>query len=50
MPEDSTEIQIIKEMIEDILIVQDGWDVYNGDFYCQHIKSSEGIIFVTDKT
>lgn len=48
-PEDSTEIKIINEMIEDILIVQDDCNVYNGDSYCQHIKSSEGIIFVTNK-
>lgn len=47
--EDSTETQIINERIEDVLIVQDDADVYNGDVYCQHIKSSEGIIFVTDK-
>ncbi len=46
---DSTEIEIINERIEDILIVQDEADVYNDDVYCQHIKSSEGIIFVTDK-
>lgn len=48
-PDDSTETQIINERIEDILIVQDDADVYKGDVYCQHIKSSEGIIFVTDK-
>ena len=48
-PEDSTETQIINERIEDVLIVQDDGDVYKKDVYCQHIKSSEGIIFVTDK-
>lgn len=47
--EDSTEIQVVNEKIEDILIVQDDCDVYKGDIYCQHIKSSEGIIFATGK-
>ena len=46
---DSTETQLINERIEDILIVQDDCDVYKGNVYCQHIKSSEGIIFVTSK-
>ncbi len=47
--EGATETQIINERIEDILIVQDDGDVYKGDVYSQHIKSSEGIIFITDK-
>lgn len=47
--EDATETQVINERIKDILIVQDDGDVYKGDVYCQHIKSSEGIIFITDK-
>lgn len=47
--EDSTETQIINEKIEDIFIVQDDADIYKNDVYCQHIKSSEGIVFVTEK-
>ncbi len=47
--DDSTETQIINEKIEDILIIQDDGDIYKNNVYCQHIKSSEGIIFITDK-
>lgn len=48
-PDDSTETQIINGRILDVLIVQDDGEVYENDEYCQHIKSSEGIIFITDK-
>lgn len=48
--EDSTETQFINEKIKNILIIQDDCDVYKGDVYCQHIKSSEGIIIVTEKS
>lgn len=48
-PEDSTETRAVDERIEDILIVQDDCDVYKDDVFCQHIKSSEGIIFVVNK-
>lgn len=48
-PEDSTEMQIINEKIENILIVQDDCDIYRSNVYYQHMKSSEGIIIITDK-
>lgn len=47
---DSTETQTIKEKIVNVVIVQDDCDVYKGDVFCQHIKSSEGIIIVTEKS
>lgn len=47
--ENSTEIQLINERIEDVLIVQDDGDIYKDDIYYQHMTSSEGIIFITNK-
>ncbi len=48
-PENATETHLINEKIENILIVQDDGDIYKDGIYFQHMTSSDGIIFVTNK-
>lgn len=48
-PENATTTQSVNESITNILVVQDDCDAYENGTFLQHLTSSEGIIFVTDK-
>lgn len=47
-PEVTTEIQLINERIDNILVINDESNIYKNGIYCKHMESSEGIIIVTD--
>lgn len=46
----ATMTQLVNEKINDVLIIQDDGDIYENETFFQHMTSSEGIIFITEKT